>query len=786
MSSTDVLEHETEESPLIDLEGLHFPAEEPLPEGCTNHDILQEARRFHAGDPSVESVKDPELLPAVMHTLRRPSLIRTDYPLVLLPDGNVQPLVEFFAERIAEIEGSKILSDNLVRVERQVRESLVSVADAAKVIGSSGAKVADKLSLNEAADLNFRTKGAELVTRIPEGTLLVPCNASAGPAVAQHIIEAHTRNNTLRERAIKMRDALKSMNSQELSVEAAGINTAKLQEVLGKTASGSVPMTKERADRITHAANTIDQWLGTSDCPLLIVHSTSVQKTESPHSAEKIDAGDELCLTAIKTFDDYAERYAALFAAMRTGRLELAAAFESPRHDHLLDNFCRRSFSDEELLAMPRIVAIGTVQDGISNMASLSAILRSARPITLLLLGDDLATLDHERIELAYLAVAHRTCFATQTSIAHPNHLVASVQQGIASARPAIHTIASEDTHPLGAWLEGNAAIEGRACPLLRYDPSRGNSWADRFEVQDNPQPEHDWPVWTGEVDGQELQLSFTFAHCAMLSPELQKYFMKLPDGFESDDLCPVESWLHVAPEDASKLLPFLWAADSEGAIHKVIIARTVTDVCRERLDYWSTLRELAGFDNSYVAQALAAEREVMQEAFETERETLQNDHASEIETIRTSASQVAMQQLAEVLLGGGGSLVNPMAMVGSTPPPVSAPSANGSTVVEPSSETQPLDEHVVENETELEDLGDPWIDSPLCTTCNDCMEVNAQVFVYNDDKQAYIKDATAGTFEEIVRAAEACPARCIHPGSPLNAAEPNLDDLIKRAAEFN
>ncbi len=784
MSSTDVIDHETEETQLIDLEGLHFPAESSLPEGLTKHDVLRDARRFHAGDPSVESITDEDLLPAVMHTLRRPSLIRTDYPLVLLPEGKVQTLVELFVEIIASIDDSKVLSDNLVRVERQVRESLKSVADAKKVIGSAGAKVGDMLGLNDTADLNFRTKGAELVELVPQGTKLVPCTAVAGPAVAMHIIEAQTKGHSLRENAIKMRDALRSMNSNESSVEGSGINTAKLQEVLGKTASGSVPMDATRRTRIENSIKVIEGWLKNADAPLYIVNSEHAVDFSCPHGAEIIDGGSDVCGMVIKVYDDLAERYAPLFGALRTARLELANAFESPRHDHLLNNFCRRAFSDDEQLLMPTVIGVGIVQDGLLHMASLSKVLRSTRPITLLLLGDDLATLDHERIELAYLAVAHRTCFASQLSISHPAHLVDSMYQGLESVRPTLHTIASEDTHPLGAWLKGNAAIEGRACPLLRYDPSKGTSWAERFELQDNPQPEHDWPIWSGEVDDKELVLSFTFAHCALLAKELHQHFMQLPDGIESDDLITVEEWLHLDSEHSSKYLPYLWAADGEGAIHKLVIARAVTDVCRERLDYWNTLRELAGIDNSYVVKAVAEERDVLDSAFASERESIATQHASEIETIRTTASQVAMQQLAEVLLRGGGGFVNPLG-VGVSTIPVSPPVTNGVAAPPQSVVSQP-EEEVETPESGTEDFGDPWIDSPLCTTCNDCIDLNAQVFVYNEDKQAYIKDATAGTFDVIVRAAEACPARCIHPGSPLDPNEPNLDDLIERAAEFN
>ncbi|MCA9672926.1 MAG: ferredoxin, partial [Myxococcales bacterium] len=80
----------------------------------------------------------------------------------------------------------------------------------------------------------------------------------------------------------------------------------------------------------------------------------------------------------------------------------------------------------------------------------------------------------------------------------------------------------------------------------------------------------------------------------------------------------------------------------------------------------------------------------------------------------------------------------------------------------------------------------EPWVDSMLCTTCNDCTNLNPLLFAYNDNKQAFIKDPKAGTFAQLVTAAEACPARCIHPGKPLDADEPGLDELIERARPFN
>ena len=80
----------------------------------------------------------------------------------------------------------------------------------------------------------------------------------------------------------------------------------------------------------------------------------------------------------------------------------------------------------------------------------------------------------------------------------------------------------------------------------------------------------------------------------------------------------------------------------------------------------------------------------------------------------------------------------------------------------------------------------EPWIETERCTTCNECTNINSRMFAYDRNKQAYIKDARAGTFAELVRAAEKCPALIIHPGTPLNPKERNLEKWVKRAERFN
>jgi hypothetical protein len=58
-------------------------------------------------------------------------------------------------------------------------------------------------------------------------------------------------------------------------------------------------------------------------------------------------------------------------------------------------------------------------------------------------------------------------------------------------------------------------------------------------------------------------------------------------------------------------------------------------------------------------------------------------------------------------------------------------------------------------------------------------------MFAYNENKQAFITEVDAGTFRDLVEAAEKCPVCIIHPGKPRNPQEAGLDELVTRAEPF-
>jgi ferredoxin len=558
-------------------------------------------------------------------------------------------------------------------------------------------------------------------------------------------------------------------------------------------------MDETRHQRITDVLATLDRFLADDERPLvLIAHRDDIPDAfRSADGAWHLVPEGSVCHNAATLFDGLADTYAPVFAALRVARIELDGAWESPRHDALLHAFDWQSFSREELLAMPPVLAIESAAHLVeTGLLELSQLLLSGRPLDLIVTiqaatnpsrspTDD--PLSGYRFELAYLGIGHREALVNQTSAARPDHLLRCFLKSLDATHTALHVVgsglAADGRHPrLGSWLHGGAALEGRAHPFLHYDPEAGETWARRLDFDANPQPEADWPLYTlpcTNADGEEttLSLAFTFADFALLEPAYRDHFRLLPQHVDGDELVTVDTYLSLPVDDALHRIPFVWAADENGLLHRVVISRRLAFACRDRLGYWRTLQELAGVRNEYVREGVERERQRLEGEFADEREKLAAAHAAEIERVRSEAGGEAMQRLAQALLATD---VSSFAADAVTAAPAAPP------VAPVPEETGDQAEAAVAPVPEAVEIEEPWIDTALCTSCNDCLDINPLLFVYNANKQAVIGDPSAGTFEQLVKGAEKCPARCIHPGKPMNPSEPNLEELIERAKPFN
>ena len=513
---------------------------------------------------------------------------------------------------------------------------------------------------------------------------------------------------------------------------------------------------------------------------------------------------DEPCATASELFERDAAGYTRLFAALRIAALESEDRYDPSIHDSWFAGFDWQAFSDEELQSVTRIVALVSADylagDGLPSFSHLLGSRRPVHVISWVRAYDNPAVrsgegpFDAYRFELANFGIGHRQVVVAQTSAARHEDLLAGFACALGCNRTSLHLVnrgtqTRAERPLLDPWFVASAALESRAHPFLLVNPDEGDRAAERVRFGGNPQSDKDWPVETleyAEAGGErrEMSLAFTFADYALLMPALHDHFRMVPAGYESDELVPVADYLAQDAASSERLVPFVWGIDDKGVLVKLAISRALVFACRDRLNYWHALQELAGVHNFYVEAAVERVLEDARAAAEAEREELLKTHEEELDAARSEAAGEAMGQLVDVLMGADLSSLAGGSSPATMPPPSAAPADEAAA---PAAEAEAAPEPEPEEEEE-EDLGfdEPWVDSAACTTCDDCITINKQMFAYNEDKQAYLVDPRAGTYEELVRAAETCPAKCIHPGKPLDPNEPGLDELIARAEPFN
>jgi len=165
--------------------------------------------------------------------------------------------------------------------------------------------------------------------------------------------------------------------------------------------------------------------------------------------------------------------------------------------------------------------------------------------------------------------------------------------------------------------------------------------------------------------------------------------------------------------------------------LHRVLVDQRLVNAAVRCRTLWHRLQEQGGIHNSHAERLLAQERAAW-----------------------------------EAKASDAGQKAQPAA-----PPPPPADAVTGTTAE--AAEAPPRDP------------ANAWIDTSRCPSCNECQLVNDRMFLYNDNKQAYIGDVKAGTYRQMVEAAESCQVSIIHPGKPWNANEPGLVELIERAQPF-
>ncbi len=467
------------------------------------------------------------------------------------------------------------------------------------------------------------------------------------------------------------------------------------------------------------------------------------------------------CAPAIEAFRRRLPKIVSLVKAMTIAQLEIDGRYRESTHDSFFRHYDERYLEADDLAMFPTyLICLRKGDDAKTEKADLVEVLSSGLPFKVLLQNDDIVeelsigsgqfSFGVRGSQLASLALGLDGVFVLQASGADLYRLRDSVIGGVTHSGPALFNIFSGRAGPASRsirnatgtplYLRAAAATQSRAFPVFIHDPAGGKDMESRFSVDGNPQPAADWPVHRFDYEDENLQkmssdIAFTFVDFAAIDGRYSERFAGVPRSQWRDNMVPVNEFLKLDDAAADKV-PYILMVDDNNVLHRAVVEVRLIQAARRCNEMWRNLRNLDGIDYSdatknllAVTKALLAEEEIQEGS----------DGSIELDV----ALRVAVSEVIETTQTAAEEL----------PPPPS---------------------------------GTPYIETPRCTTCDECTKINKRMFAYDDNKQAYIADPKAGTYQQMVRAAESCQVAIIHPGLPVNPDEPNLDDLIARAALFN
>ncbi|MCC7276907.1 MAG: 2-oxoacid:acceptor oxidoreductase family protein [Chromatiaceae bacterium] len=481
---------------------------------------------------------------------------------------------------------------------------------------------------------------------------------------------------------------------------------------------------------------------------------------------------------AMGIFEGHMRKMGEGFKALRLARIELDKGYQAAEHQAFMTYFGWKDFTEEEWRLCPPVVSIGG--DGAMydiGFQNLSRALMSGMPIKILVLDTqaysntggqsctsgfigqvaDMAPYGKVwkgkteiRKEMGLIGMAHRTSFVLQGSISHMSHLLEGYIDGLNSHRPALFNIYAvcQPEHGVpddSSEHQSRLAVESRAYPLFRYDPDAGTTFAECCSIEGNPNLEDDWISWAVQYQDeagkeQRMEVPMTFADFAMTEGRFRKHFRKAPPETWNDAMVPLHEFLDLDTEEREGKFPFIWGVDGKNRLMRALVSHELVLSCEERRGFWRQLRGLVGLDHTF-------------------------DEAAVRQQAQAEIAQKLTSSLLALAMGGAGAGV----LADFAP----SQGGNGTGVAAAGAPTAAGGWEPV------------WIDSPECTACDECMNINPKLFAYNAQKQAIVLDPKAGPFKDIVKAAEKCTASCIHPGTPFNPAEKDVGKLITRAAKY-
>lgn len=713
----------------------------------------------------LDAVDGLGLRPALFAGYRDLDQLRYDFPLVLIDGRNGGPFVESLSgivdsalESAARGSDGERIRKHVLRLEQDIRGLCAGGAEGS--LSALWDKAASRWA--EGADGLFEDSLRRTRAAVKLDGAVLDCDAALPPRLLQHAWTAVQKQKAdvfrkeLDRLVLKLSDILRA--DHERSAE--GRSAEHLQAAVGtgfgdafdfSVMSNMLSRALPKAEFPESRKKRIRDLLDTLRAQQFVV-SSAIPSTEIP-AVDRYGFLFESCADALAAFEARMPKLIELARAIAVATLEIDGHYSESRHDGLFEQFGANGLGPEDLEQFPDyLVCINADKLQAVEQACLMEILSSGLPIKVLLQIDDILeessngrnslTTGMRSRQIANMAIGLNEVYVLQSSSSNLFRFRDRLLRGLTFRGPALFSVfsgASPSASGLPPYLVSAAAMESRAFPAFTYDPSAGPNWASRFFLEANSQVDLDWPIQPFAYEDEHHQrvsqdLAFTLVDFVASDHRFARHFARVPRAKWNGSMIPVDESLTRVRKGLPEKVPSLFMLDAKDELQKVIVDERLIREARRCREMWHSLQELGGVHNSHAERLLAREKKTWEEHLQ---------HEAGIPATAVPGVAVA--------------------------PDASAPVA-ASAPVEQEPERSP---------------DEAYIETARCSTCNECTTLNNKMFAYDANQQAYIADLSAGTYAQLVEAAESCQVSVIHPGKPRNLKEPGLEELLKRAEAF-
>jgi len=453
---------------------------------------------------------------------------------------------------------------------------------------------------------------------------------------------------------------------------------------------------------------------------------------------------------AMGVFEGHMVKMADGFRAVRIAELELEGQYDPAKHDNFFTYFNWRNFTDDEYLLCPPVVAVGG--DGAMfdiGFQNVSRVLMSGKPVKIFIVDtqvysntggqactsgftgqiSDMAEFgkafqgkEEIRKEIGLIAMAHRTSYVLNGNVSNAAHLIESFVQGLNARRPALFNV---------------------------YTPCM---------------PEH------GIADDVAKQQ----AKMALESRAFPLYRFNPENGISYEECLDISGNPRMSDDWPTYTIKY---TDDDGNEAKMTVPMTFADFAvtegRFRKQFKKAPRDTWNENMVPIAEFVELSEEERKDKFPFVWVVEKNHTLGRLivaqPIVKACEERRDFWKLLKSLAGK-----DKPAAAKPAPKPEPAPAAKPEPAAKQSAASAG-NGYVA-----------PSISKEDCTGCGVCVDINSDIFGMNDDGVAVIKDPKAGSYKDIVTAAESCPSQAIKPGTPANPAEQKDAELVKRGEKLN